>query len=202
MRDYSPLSERLNPDAGNIAGLIAGMSPDEQKRIEKELTAYVRPLPEKDIKRIWVETVGRFRNDAMLYCEEEWIKGDKIEIDARSMSDGTLRFIAIVVALLTGKAGSLLVIEEVDNGLHPSRSHELVKVLKTLGRLSQIDIVCTTHNPVLIDTLGNEMIPFISYVTRSEESGYSVVSLLEEKHNLAKLMAHGSVGDLMTEDAL
>ena len=100
------------------------------------------------------------------------------------------------------KAGSLLVIEEVDNGLHPSRSHELVKVLKTLGRLSQIDIVCTTHNPVLIDTLGNEMIPFISYVTRSEESGYSVVSLLEEKHNLAKLMAHGSVGDLMTEDAL
>lgn len=202
MRDYSPLSERLNPDAGNIAGLIAGMSPDEQKRIEKELTAYVRPLPEKDIKRIWVETVGRFRNDAMLYCEEEWIKGDKIEIDARSMSDGTLRFIAIVVALLTGKAGSLLVIEEVDNGLHPSRSHELVKVLKTLGRLSQIDIVCTTHNPVLIDTLGNEMIPFISYVTRSEENGYSVVSLLEEKHNLAKLMAHGSVGDLMTEDAL
>ena len=118
------------------------------------------------------------------------------------MSDGTLRFIAIVVALLTGKAGSLLVIEEVDNGLHPSRSQELVNVLKTLGDKSQIDIICTTHNPVLIDTLGHEMIPFISYVTRSEKTGCSIIALLEDKKNLAKLMASSSVGDLMTEDAL
>ena len=138
----------------------------------------------------------------MLYCEEEWVNGEKIEIDARSMSDGTLRFIAIVVALLTGKAGSLLVIEEVDNGLHPSRAEELVNVLKTLGEKAQTDIICTTHNPVLIDALGNEMIPFISYVTRSDETGCSIVNLLEDKKNLAKLMASGSVGDMMTEDAL
>lgn len=202
MRDYSPLSERLNPDAGNIAGLLAGMNPEEEKRVETELTTYVRPLPEKDIKRIWAEKVGRFKSDAMLYCEEEWVDGEKIEIDARSMSDGTLRFIAIVIALLTGKAGSLLVIEEVDNGLHPSRSQELVTVLQKLGERSGIDIICTTHNPVLIDTLGLEMIPFISYVTRSEQTGCSVIAPLEDKQNLAKLMARGTVGDLMTEDAL
>lgn len=202
MRDYSPLSERLNPDAGNIAGLLAGMNPEEQERVERELTKYVCRLPEKDIKRIWAEKVGRFESDAMLYCEEEWVNGEKIEIDARSMSDGTLRFIAIVVALLTGKAGSLLVIEEVDNGLHPSRAEELVNVLKTLGEKAQTDIICTTHNPVLIDALGNEMIPFISYVTRSDETGCSIVNLLEDKKNLAKLMASGSVGDMMTEDAL
>lgn len=202
MRDYSPLSERLNPDAGNIAGLLAGMDSEDQKRIEAELTKYVRPLPEKDIKRIWAEKVGRFESDAMLYCEEEWVSGEKIEIDARSMSDGTLRFIAIVVALLTGKIGSLLVIEEVDNGLHPSRAQELVNVLKVLGEKSKIDIICTTHNPVLIDALGHEMIPFISYVTRSNDTGCSVINLLEDKQNLAKLMATGSVGDLMTEGAL
>ena len=202
MLDYSHLSERLNPDSGNIAGLLAGMNPEEQERVERELTKYVCRLPEKDIKRIWAEKVGRFESDAMLYCEEEWMNGEKIEIDARSMSDGTLRFIAIVVALLTGKAGSLLVIEEVDNGLHPSRAEELVNVLKTLGEKAQTDIICTTHNPVLIDALGNEMIPFISYVTRSDETGCSIVNLLEDKKNLAKLMASGSVGDMMTEDAL
>ena len=43
-------------------------------------------------------------------------------VDARGMSDGTLRFIAIVVALLTAAPHSLLLIEEVDNGLHPSRA--------------------------------------------------------------------------------
>ncbi|MCF7994391.1 MAG: ATP-binding protein [Chromatiaceae bacterium] len=44
------------------------------------------------------------------------------------MSDGTLRYdVAIVTALLTREPGSLLVIEEVDNGLHPSRAHLLVR---------------------------------------------------------------------------
>ena len=77
-----------------------------------------------------------------------------------------------------------------------------MNVLKTLGEKAQTDIICTTHNPVLIDALGNEMIPFISYVTRSDETGCSIVNLLEDKKNLAKLMASGSVGDMMTEDAL
>lgn len=83
MRNYSPLAERLDPDAGNIAGLLAGMSFEDQQNVEKRLTEYVRPLPEKDINRIWAEKVRRFESDAMLYCEEEWVNGEKIEIDAR-----------------------------------------------------------------------------------------------------------------------
>ena len=50
MRDYAPLTEQLNADAGNLAGLLAGMNPEDQHRIEKELTDYVRPLPEKNLK--------------------------------------------------------------------------------------------------------------------------------------------------------
>ena len=117
-------------------------------------------------------------------------------VDARGMSDGTLRFIAIVVALLTAAPHSLLLIEEVDNGLHPSRAKELVDMLKELSRKRQVDVLCTTHNPVLLDELGNKMIPFVSYVTR-DEYGDSHVKLLEEKENLAKLMASGTLGRIM-----
>ena len=62
-------------------------------------------------------------------------------------------FIAIVVALLTVAPHSLLLIEEVDNGLHPSRAKELVDMLKDLSRQRQVDVLCTTHNPVLLDEL-------------------------------------------------
>ena len=123
-------------------------------------------------------------------------------MDARSMSDGTLRFVAIVTALLTGKPNSLLVIEEIDNGLHPSRAGELVRVLKKLGSERHIDLLCTTHNPVLIDTLGVEMIPFISFVSRSKTDGTSIIEPVEDCHNLMKLMANYSVGELMTNDKL
>ena len=175
------------------------MPKEDKARLEDTLTKYIRPLPEKDIKRIEAVTVGLTNQDAMLYCYEEWNPGQPV--DARGMSDGTLRFAAIIVALLTIKKGSLLIIEEVDNGLHPSRAKELVKVLKEISEERNVDVLCTTHNPVLIDELGNEIIPFISFVKRDKE-GNSYISLLEEKEHLAKLMASGTIGDLIKNDEL
>lgn len=148
---------------------------------------------------IILDPVGLIKSDAMLYCYEDWNPDQPV--DARGMSDGTLRFIAIVVALLTVAPYSLLLIEEVDNGLHPSRAKELVDMLKDLSRQRQVDVLCTTHNPVLLDELGNKMIPFISYVTR-DEHGDSHVNLLEEKENLAKLMASGTIGRMMVNDKI
>lgn len=199
MRWYVPLSETLTQDAANVAGVLAALPDEKQKGIEMELTKYIRPLPDKDIDKIWAETVAPLKTDAMLYCEEGWILDEKTTIDARGMSDGTLRFIAIVTALLTSKEKSLMIIEEIDNGLHPSRANKLIEVLKALGSSRQIDILCTTHNPALIDALGNVMIPFISYVKRNSETGVSEIERLEDKTNLAKLMAGGSVGDLMIQ---
>lgn len=199
MRRYSKLSKELQMDAGNIAGVIAALKPEEKECLERKLTKYVKPLPERDINKITAVTVGLTASDAMLYCYEDW-NPDK-PVDARGMSDGTLRFSAIIVSLLTLKPGSLLIIEEVDNGLHPSRAKELVKVLKDISAERQIDVLCTTHNPVLIDELGNEMIPFISFVKRDKD-GNSYIQLLEEKANLAKLMASGTVGHMMKEDVL
>ncbi len=143
--------------------------------------------------------IGLTKSDAMLYCYEDW--NPENPVDARGMSDGTLRFIAIVVALLTAEPHSLLLIEEVDNGLHPSRAKELVDMLKQLSSERQVDVLCTTHNPVLLDELGNRMIPFVSYVTR-DEKGNSRVNLLEDKQNLAKLMASGSIGSMMIKDKI
>lgn len=202
MRGYAKLSETLASDASNIAGVLAALDRDTQTYIENELTNFLRPLPEKDIEKVWAEKVGRFGTDAMLYCKEKWNDKVSIEVDARGMSDGTLRFLSIVAALLTGKKKSLLIVEEIDNGLHPSRATELVKVLKTLGEQSAIDILCTTHNPVLIDALGRSMLPFISYVKRNEDSGASEIELLEELEHLPKLMAGNTLGDLMTKGAI
>ena len=199
MRGYSQKAKELKADGSNIAGVIAAMKDEEKKMLEETLTKYIRPLPEKDIQKVEAVTVGLNNQDAMLYCYEAWNPNQPI--DARGMSDGTLRFAAIVVALLTTAPGGLLIVEEVDNGLHPSRAKELVKVLKEISLQRHVDVLCTTHNPILIDELGNEMLPFISDVKRDAE-GNSVIELLENKENLAKLMASGSVGDIMTRNLL
>lgn len=200
MRNYQPLSEKLESDAKNIAGVIAALPKDKQKEIEAVLTEYAGKLPERDIKRVYAEAVGKFKSDAMLYCEEEWQEnGDPHTIDARGMSDGTLRFLAILTALLTRPSGSLLVVEEIDNGLHPSRSNMLLSMLKSIGQQRHVDILATTHNPALLDAMGPEMIPFITVAHRDRATGASKLVLLENIKELPRMLAEGSIGKLSSK---
>lgn len=197
MRAYSPLADKLDSDAKNIAGVIAALPHDKQKEIEAVLTRYASKLPERDIRNVYAETVGKFKSDAMLYCEEDWLAvGQPHTVDARGMSDGTLRFLAILTALLTRPEKSLLVIEEIDNGLHPSRANMLLDMLKTIGQQRGVDVLATTHNPALLDALGTEMVPFITVAHRDRKTGHSVLVLLEDMKQLPKLLAQGTIGRL------
>ncbi|MFM6815024.1 MAG: AAA family ATPase, partial [Dolichospermum sp.] len=75
MRDFSRLSENLENDCSNIAGVLAVLTDDKKTEIENTLSEYLKDLPEGDIKKVWAEKVGRFGYDAMLYCQEEWKSG-------------------------------------------------------------------------------------------------------------------------------
>jgi predicted ATPase len=202
MRGYTPLQQVLKSDASNIAGVIAAIELKTPNRLQERIAEFVRPLPERDIVRIWTETVGLHQKDAMLYCEENWAPGRTETFDAKGMSDGTLRFLAVVTALLTLPPHTLLLIEEVDNGLHPARSKELIKALKEVGAERSIDVLCTTHNPYLIDALGNEMIPCITYVRRNPLTGKSELQTLDQHEQLVNLMAAGSIGLSMVKGQL
>lgn len=200
MRGYSPLSDRLDSDARNIAGILAALPGEKQREIEDVLTQYAGQLPERDIRRVWAETVGKFKSDAMLYCEEHWINNNEPHlIDARGMSDGTLRFLAILTALLTRPRDSLLVIEEVDNGLHPSRAKLLLEMLIKIGGLRGVDVLVTTHNPALLDAMGTEMLAFITVAHRDVDTGYSVLVLMEDIQILPKLLGQGPIGTLTSK---
>lgn len=202
MRNYTKLSETLLSDGSNIAGILAALPEEKKEHLENDLTKFANLLPEKDIIKVWADTVGKLNTDAMLYCKEGFGEKGNIEIDARGMSDGTLRFLAIITAILTVKKGSLLIIEEIDNGLHPSRARELVNMLHDLGKTNSVDILCTTHNPALMDALGPEMVPFIQFVYRDPLSGLSKIKLLDELQYLPKLMASGTLGDIMSRGEL
>ncbi len=197
MRDYSPLAEKLSADGSNIAGVLAALDDEKRKIIQEKLTSYLKKIPEKDIERVWVERIGKFSTDAMLYCEEAWQGEERCIVDARGMSDGTLRFLAIMVSLLTNETNNLIVVEEVDNGLHPSRAKILLNMLIELGSEKNVDVLITTHNPALLDVAGTPMIPFIT-VAHRDDRGQSHLTLLEEVNNLPKMISSGNIGALVT----
>ncbi len=200
MRAYSSFSDKLNKDGSNLAGVLAALDESKKESIENALSKYLKEIPEKDITKVWAEPVGAFKTDAMLYCYEEWAENDdKHLVDARGMSDGTLRYLAIVAAILTRESGSLMVIEEVDNGLHPSRANKLLSMLKELGKEKGIDVIVTTHNPALLDAAGIKMLPFITVAHRDEKTGVSELVLLEDIKEIPKLVSMGTLGTISTQ---
>ncbi|TGN99723.1 hypothetical protein PN36_34815 [Candidatus Thiomargarita nelsonii] len=69
---------------------------------------------------------------------------------ANLLSDGTLRSLAVLTALETVEPHSLVVIEEFDNGLHPSRIQALIKAIVDCCQRQLINVVVTTHNPATL----------------------------------------------------
>jgi AAA15 family ATPase/GTPase len=204
MRIFSPLSEKLEIDASNIAGIIAAFTETQKREFDSAIAQFVVKLPEREISRIYAERVGKFLTDAMLYCDENWSasSSELSVVDARGMSDGTLRFLAILTSLISRPEHSLLIIEEVDNGLHPSRANLLLDMLMKLGHQRNVDVLVTTHNPALLDAMGNKMIPFITVANRSLETGVSNLTLLEDLRLLPKMIAIGPLGRLSSIGAI
>lgn len=202
MRTYSKVSNTLQRDATNIAGVLANLPDDQKKNIEEILTEHVSHLPENDILSIWTETVGLSNSDAILCCKEQWSENETLDIDARGMSDGTLRFLAILTSLLIVKENSLLIIEEIDNGLHPARIEKLVSMLHEIGTKRSINILCTTHNPTLLDTISKASNPNVIFCYRDKIAANSKLISLEDIPDYPELIAQGTLGDLVTQGLL
>ena len=201
MRDFAPLSKTIAEDASDLAGYLANLDEELKSVTYEAILKYLKPLPDRDIKSIRADKIP-MTDKAMLFCTEEWTAGHTQEQSALGMSDGTLRFAGIIAMLITAEDKALILLEELDKGVHPSRAKDLVKRLKEIGKQKKLDIICTTHNATFVDELGPQMIPFISYIKRNEENGCTDIHLLEENEQLARLMASKSVGDMMTNNDL
>jgi len=55
--------------------------------------------------------------------------------------------------MLTAKAGTTFILEEIDNDLHPSRLHLLVSFLEQITASRKLQIIASTHSPYFLDYL-------------------------------------------------
>ena len=62
-----------------------------------------------------------------------------------SASDGTLRFLAILAALLGTDPARLYFFEEIDNGIHPSRLRLLLDLIEGQTAKGGTQVVTTTQ---------------------------------------------------------
>ena len=151
MRGYGRRGGLLGAEGKNVSGVLAEISGD--KKTKQSLVEWLSQIcaPELvDIDFIEVKELG----DVMAMFVEQ--KGKRISV--RSLSDGTLRFLGTMLALRLAPPGTVLLIEDLEAGFHPTRIRLLIEYLGAVVRERKIQIIATTHSPVVLQWADEEIL--------------------------------------------
>lgn len=199
MRNYSRIGDSaLRRNCANVSAVLYALYQRKDNSWDTFLSV-IKDLPENEIKEIsFVKTT---LNDVILVEKEE--NGNSFaNVDAARLSDGTLRSIAVLAAVMSEPEYSIVAIEELDNGIHPSRAKNLMNALTKIARQRNIDIIVTTHNVTLLNGLEKEDVLGVSVVYRDAESKASSIIPFVDIRNQAGLLAMGGIGDALESERI
>ena len=214
MRDYAFPSDRtLQGDGRNLSAVLynlwgANRDKDiEEQRGEQEpfrqqrqaILNFIQSLPEQNIAGL--SFLEEPRGGVMLTLHETF--GDQHRAyDASLLSDGTLRVLSMAAAMLSAEEGSLVVIEEIDNGVHPSRARHLLNNIREIAQRRNLRVLLSTHNPALLDALPDAALPDTLFCYRDPVQGDSRIIRLQDIPDYPELIAQDSLGGLATSGVL
>jgi predicted ATPase len=118
----------------------------------------------RELKTLYLKTVSGIRHEA------------------RALSDGTLRFLALAIIGADPEAGGVICLEEPENGIHPARIPAIVELLGDMavdpnyavGADNPLrQIIINTHSPLVIQKLQTDTI-IVSQAYKSEGASLSL----------------------------
>ncbi len=197
---FEPLPQRksygdikLLPSGANIAEYLQSIRDLDKIAFDGiiETLKYVLPYAEDLQPKITSELDRKF----YLSLREENIKS---ELPSWLLSTGTLRILALLAVLRHPQPSSLIVIEELENGLDPRTIHLIVEEIRSFVESGKGQIIVTTHSPFLLDLL---TISQIIVVDRNKK-GSPIFSRPEKDKELTDWITEFTPGKLYTMGTL
>lgn len=172
-------ADRLLPDARNLALILNEIAHRDDRAFRKDLQRFL-PQYERVSTRIFSGTVQLFLHE----------HGLNMPIPSTRISDGTLRFLAILAALHTPDPPPLLCLEEPELGMHPDAVGLLAELL--IEASSRMQIVVTTHSDALLSGLGDR----VDSVLVCENSGRGTGVEALDPERLSSWLDEYTLGDV------
>ncbi|GAA1853316.1 ATP-binding protein [Myceligenerans crystallogenes] len=212
MREYVAAdSFALERGAANISATLARFENSGDGRRLERLRSLVDVVSDLEIQKLAL--IRTSVNDVMLSVSEQ--VGPRVEDStARELSDGILRLAAVGSALvaqrdeldllepLVDKPTTTLVMEEIDNGLHPAQAERVLDLVRRTTAELGNRIVLTTHNPAFLDAATGEINSSVIVCYRDRETGRSMLSRVTDLPTYARDMTVGGIGEAVTRGKL
>lgn len=180
----------LRPDGSNAASVLREMvekHPERYARLCEFLRAAVPGTRDVQPKKVGNRLTLEFTQEA----------ATEVRFEAFSMSDGTLRIVGLLLALLQVPSPLLLVIEEPEAAIHPGALAVLLDAMREAKERSQL--LVTTQSPEILDAewITEDDVRIVEW-----ENGFSRIRPLAEGAR-AMLRDHlFTAGELLRSNAL
>ncbi len=193
MRRYERIGhDSLLRDGSNLSSVLYALSRNGSDQLER-LFSHIRQVPDEPYANF--DFVTTRLGDVIFGMYEE--HSDALS-DARMLSDGTLRTLAVLTAVETAEGHSTVVVEEFDNGLHPSRVASLIHAISRISKERRINVVLSTHNPAVLNALTRDQQKNVVLAFRSKKDCWSRLVPLTSVARHHELLERGRLGDLVT----
>jgi predicted ATPase len=195
MKSYSPAAaQELGERGENLSTILSRICSRQERKAR--LLDWLSELCSPEIADI--DFIRTEVGDLMVRLIEG--DGQRRQISARSISDGTLRFMGLLAALFSANEGTLFLLEEIENGLHPTRVHLAVELLEQFAESRKLQIIATTHSSQVLQSLGENSLSNTLVFGRVEDRPGTIVKRLGdlpyfeeviEETNIDRLFATG-----------
>lgn len=118
-------------------------------------------------------------------------------LPASQVSDGVLLILAYLTVLHLPDPPRLLLVEEPENGIHPKRIEDVLRLLRDLvSEQGKTQVVMTTHSPYVVDLFAPEEVT----LCRRDAGGATVAHRLSNSRTVREQLDVFSLGEIWTAE--
>ena len=190
MREPSFAGQTILGDQGaNLPAVLKEVCEDPERK--SIFTEWIRELTPMDVKDL------EFPSDRSGRIHLEFLEENGARVSAYSASDGTLRFLAMLAALLGSDPAHLYFFEEIDNGIHPARLRLLLDLIERQTAKDKVQVVTTTHSTDLLSMVGDRTFENTSVACRLEGTRNAIIRLVRDLPDAGDLRKSQGLGRLL-----
>lgn len=183
---------RVEYDGSGLAPMLDYLRSEDPQAfsdLQAMLQQVIPSVVKVDVRRAKVEVLRErtieVDGKALPYEERREMTGQEIVLSMRSgeripahaISEGTMLTLGLLTVLYNPKRPNLVLLDDIEQGLHPRAQRELITVLKQIIRQNpNLQILLSTHSPYVLDALEPSQV----HILNNTEDGFTMTGRLDE----------------------